>query len=311
MKNPPKAVQTILVTGASGLVGRALCADLSAKGYAVRRLSRGRAGDVRWDVEAGELEAGALDRVSTVIHLAGEPVAQRWTQQSRQRILDSRVKLTQLLTREILKCERPPSLICASGINYYGYDRSSPVDEASAAGTGFLAEVCRQWEAAAQPLVDAGVRTVFVRTGIVLSPQGGALAKILPPFKFGLGGRIGSGQQYMSWISLLDLVRVYRAALDSETLFGPVNAVAPIPITNQRFTQALGHALGRPTIFPLPAAMVKLLFGDMGRETVLADLAVQPARLQQLGFEWYLPSLERALTELIQASHSDGTSLDF
>jgi uncharacterized protein (TIGR01777 family) len=299
-----KSSSTVLVSGATGLVGRALCAQLGQRGYRVRQLSRASGAEVRWDVAAGELAAGALDGVDCVIHLAGEPIAQRWTPAARRRILRSRVDSTQLLAREILKQAKPPAFICASGINYYGCNRSGPVNETSASGAGFLSEVCREWEGAAQTLTEAGVRTVFVRTGIVLSPEGGALAKMLPPFKFGVGGRIGSGQQFMSWISLADLVAVYCFAVESETLAGPINAVAPVPITNARFTKILGQALRRPTLLPLPAAVVTALFGEMGQETLLADLAVQPQRLQQLGFTWEMPTLERALNALLQPARA-------
>ena len=295
-------MKTVLISGASGLVGRALCAELMQKGYAVRKLSRSRSGDFHWDVAAGELSEGALDGVDFVIHLAGEPIAQRWTAEVRQRIMDSRVKSTQLLVREILKQVKPPAFICASGINYYGHDRSQPAYECDGEGQGFLAEVCQQWEAAAQPLIEAGVRTVFVRTGIVLSKEGGALAKMLPPFKLGLGGRIGSGTQYMSWISLVDLVGIYRFAMESESLSGPINAVAPRSISNKRFTKALGKALSRPTLFPLPAVVVKTLFGEMADETLLANLAVVPERLQQLDFIWETPSLAEALARILAKS---------
>jgi len=287
--------KTVLVSGASGLVGRALCADLLQNGYAVRRLSRSGASDVSWNVERAELSPAALDGVDFVIHLAGEPIAQRWTRAVQKRILDSRVQSTQLLVREILKQKQPPVFICASGINYYGHQCSEPVDESAAAGEGFLAQVCCEWEAAAEPLIQAGVRTVFVRTGIVLSRSGGALAKMLPPFKLALGGRIGSGRQHMSWIGLADLVAIYRFAMNSDSLSGPINAVAPRSISNLRFTVALGQALGRPTYFPVPALVIKMLFGEMADETLLADLAVAPERLQQLGFTWESGSLAAAL----------------
>lgn len=287
-------IRTILISGASGLIGSALCDALRQRGHQVRTLSRS-SGDVRWDLEKGQLDADALDGVDAVVHLAGEPIAQRWSDKAKRRILDSRVKGTGLLARAIAECETKPAFVCASGVNFYGYDPSETVDENSPSGEGFLAEVCREWEAAAQPAITAGVRTVFMRTGIVLSAGGGALAKMLPPFKMGVGGRIGDGRQMMSWISLPDLVQAYVFVLENETVSGAVNAVAPEPVSNRDFTKTLGSVIGRPTIFPLPAAVVRTLFGEMGKETVLADLTVRPTRLKDLGFEWSHPDLKLAL----------------
>jgi hypothetical protein len=291
--------KTILITGASGLVGQPLCAALNARGHTVRTLSRSDHGDFQWDVAAGELDPAALNGVDAVIHLAGESVAQRWTDEAKARILNSRVESTRLLVDAILKQTNRPPFISASGISYYGIDRERLVDESSQTGKGFLAEVTRQWESAAQPLTDARVRTAFLRTSIVLSAKGGALAKMLTPFKMGVGGRIGDGQQKMSWISLPDLVRAYIFAVENESVQGPINAVAPKPVTNLVFTKTLGKVLGRPTIFPLPAAVVKALFGEMGKETVLSDLGVLPKRLSELGFEWQQPELEQALIETL------------
>ena len=288
------SAQTVLVTGATGLVGSALSAALRERGHEVRTLSRSR-GDFSWDVEAGSLDADALDGVDAVVHLAGEPIAQRWSAEAKRRILSSRVDGTALLAGAIAGCATPPALICASGVNFYGYAPGREVDESSASGDGFLSEVCRAWEAAAKPAVEAGARTVFLRTGIVLSAKGGALAKMLPPFKLGIGGRIGDGRQLMSWISLPDLVQAYVFALENDAVRGPFNAVAPAPVTNQVFTKTLGAVLGRPTVFPLPRSVVKTLFGEMGKETVLADLGVRPKRLQELGFKWAQPELEAAL----------------
>lgn len=287
-------IRTILISGASGLIGSALYNALRGRGHTVSTLSRS-SGDVRWDPENGQLDFGALDGIDAVVHLAGEPIAQRWTKAAKRRILDSRVKGTRLLAEAIAACETQPSFICASGANFYGYAPSGSVDEKSPSGEGFLAEVCREWEASAQPAVAAGARTVFIRTGIVLSSKGGALAKMLPPFKMGLGGRIGDGKQNMSWISLPDLVRAYIFALENDTLSGAVNAVAPESVSNRNFTKTLGSVIGRPTIFPLPDAVVTTLFGEMGKETVLADLTVCPTRLKELGFEWAHPDLEEAL----------------
>lgn len=297
-----KSNKTILVTGASGLVGQPLCAALIGRGYAVRRLSRGSGGDFRWDVAAADLDASAVSGVDAVIHLAGETVAQRWTESAKAQILNSRVVGTQLLVDAILKEETRPAFISASGISSYGVDRDEALGEEASSGDGFLAEVTRQWEGAAEPLLSAGVRTVFMRTGIVLSQAGGALAKMLPPFRLGVGGRIGNGRQRMSWVSLTDLVAMYIFVLENTDVAGPINAVAPEAITNTAFTKILGRVLGRPTIFPLPAAVVSTLFGEMGRETILSDLAVAPNRLEELGFSWQHADLETALKATIHGA---------
>lgn len=295
-------LKTILITGASGLVGESLCATLRARGYSVRTLSRSGRGDYQWDVAAGQLDPHVLDGVDAVIHLAGESVAQRWTDAVKARILDSRADSTRLLVDSILAQDKRPTYIAASGISYYGIDSERLLDETSGSGKGFLAEVTRQWEGAAQSLTEAGVRTVFLRTGIVLSAKGGALAKMLTPFKFGVGGRIGDGQQKMSWISLPDLVSAYVFAVENVSVRSAVNAVAPEPVTNSKFTKTLGKVLGRPTVFPLPTGIVKMLFGEMGRETVLSNLGVLPNSLNELGFEWQQAELETALKQTLSSS---------
>jgi uncharacterized protein (TIGR01777 family) len=240
-----------------------------------------------------------LDGIDCVVHLAGEPIAQRWTASAKQRILESRVSGTTLLANAILKSPTRPAFICASGINIYGSVRSDDLAEDSSDGDGFLAEVCRAWENAALPLSEAGVRTVLVRTGIVLSRHGGALSKMLPPFKAGVGGIIGTGQQRMSWVSLEDITAIYLRVIEDIGVNGEINAVAPEPVTNSVFTKTLGRTLHRPTIFPLPGAVVRVLFGQMGTETILADLGVYPKRLQDIGFEWQHPTLDMALTSAL------------
>ena len=291
--------KTILITGASGLVGQSLCVALMARSHSVRTLARSDRGDYQWDVASREIDPRALDGVDVVIHLAGESVAQYWTDATKARILDSRVESTRLLVDLILAQEKRPAYIAASGISYYGIESKYTVDESSVTGKGFLAEVTRKWEGAAQSLTEAGVRTVFLRTGIVLSVRGGALAKMLTPFKLGVGGRIGHGRQKMSWISLPDLVSAYVFAVENVSVRGAVNAVAPEPVTNSKFTKTLGKVLGRPTIFPLPESFVKMLFGEMGKETVLSDLAVLPKSLTELGFEWQQAELEIALKQTL------------
>lgn len=292
---PMNKAKTILVTGASGLVGMPLCAALKARGHDVRTLSRGKSGDFRWDPAKGDLESGALDGVDVIIHLAGENVAQRWTEAAKARILKSRVDSTRLLAESALKQPTTPDYIAASGISFYGIDREQAVDESGSTGEGFLAEVTRQWEGAASALESAGARCVYMRTGIVLSGQGGALAKMLPPFKFGLGGRIGDGEQKMSWISLDDLVQAYVFAVEEPDMCGPVNAVAPETVSNQVFTKTLGKVLRRPSIFPTPQAVISTLFGEMGDETVLSNLSVRPRKLTGQGFQFQHPKLRAAL----------------
>lgn len=289
----------VLVTGAFGLIGRPLCDALKKRGHSVRKLSRSDRGDFQWSVENHSIDEAAVEGVDVIIHLAGETVAQRWTDRAKARILNSRVDSTKLLVDAILKQERRPALISASGISYYGIDRVGLLNEGASAGDGFLAGVTCQWEGAAQPLVDAGVRAVFLRTGIVLSQGGGALAKMLTPFKMGVGGRIGSGRQQMSWVSLPDLVAMYVFATENESVCGVINAVAPKPVSNSEFTKVFGKVLKRPTLIPLPTFAVKALFGEMGKEIVVSDLGVVPAKLLRLGFKWYSPDLKHTLEEAL------------
>ena len=292
--------RNILVTGANGLIGSALCPALSKSGYTVRTLSRNH-GDFRWDISNNFIETNALSGIDCIIHLAGETIAQRWTVYAKENILQSRLKSTQMLAKEICRKERQIKLICASGINYYGCDRAERVTEQSSPGTGFLAEVCKEWESAVHECEISEIRknATFIRTGVVLTPNGGALKKMLPPFKAGVGGRIGSGKQMMSWISLDDIVRVYIQAIEDERLTGAINAVTPSPVTNHKFTEALGKVLHRPTILPIPAFMVTALFGEMGKETILSNLNVVPEKLQQCGFEWRHAKINDALNELL------------
>lgn len=293
------------MTGSSGLIGSALLKYLTKEGYSVSLLKRSKvleANEFFWDPSRGEIDKLALKGIDVVVHLAGEPVAQRWSSSAKKRIVNSRVNGTRLLAETIAQSKALPSLICASGVNYYGNQPEGIVDESSPSGLGFLAEVCQQWESAANPAIEAGVRVVFMRTGIVLSGNGGALAKMLPFFKSGLGGRIGHGQQLMSWISLHDLVLAYVFAVENESLQGAVNAVAPEPVTNSKFTKTLGKVLSRPTVFPLPTGLVKMLFGEMGRETVLSNLGVLPKSLNELGFEWQQAEIQTALKQTLSSS---------
>lgn len=291
--------KTILVTGATGLIGRSLCAALEARGHTVRRVSRGDSTDYKWNLATQEIDASAMSGVDVVFQLAGESVVQRWTEDVKKRILSSRVDSTKLLVNEILKQVKRPAFISASGISYYGMAREGLVDESGKTGDGFLAEVTRQWEGAAEPLINAGVRSAFFRIGVVLSREGGALAKMLTPFKLGLGGCVGDGQKKMSWIGLPDLVNAFVFAAENDAVEGAINAVAPQPVSNREFTKTLGVVIGRPTIFPMPCGVFKLLLGEMGTETVLSDLGVLPNRLTELGFEWQTPSLSTTLRETI------------
>lgn len=290
----------VAVTGASGLVGRPLCAALEGAGHEVLRLVRRApkgAGEVRWDPAKGEVDAAGLEGVEAVIHLAGENVGGgRWNEARKRRIMDSRDQGTRTLVQAVAGLATPPKVfLSASAVGIYGDPGAELVDESSPAGDGFLAEVCERWEAATKPLEALPTRLVLLRTGIVLSRQGGALAKMYWPFFFGQGGVVGSGKQYMPWISLEDTVAGYIFALETEALAGPVNLVGPRSATNYEFTKALGRALGRPTILPLPAFMVKLVFGEMGEALLLAGQNVKPAKLEEAGFEFRHPTLEKAL----------------
>jgi uncharacterized protein (TIGR01777 family) len=297
--------QTVVVTGASGLIGKRLVAALQARGQrvlrAVRREVRDPSKEFRWDPARGEIDRDKLTGVDAVVHLAGANVAgQRWTAAYKKVLLDSRVNGTRLISETIASLDpKPHVLACASAIGYYGDRGDEFVDETSSSGAGFLPEVCLQWEGACQPVRDAGIRVANMRIGVVLSPEGGALAKMLTPFKLGLGGVIGSGQQFISWIALDDVVRAIEHTLDHDPLAGPVNLVAPKPATNYDFTKTLGKVLSRPTIFPMPAFAAQLAFGEMAEELLLSSTRVAPRALDQSGFEFQYADLEAALRHLL------------
>ena len=295
----------VLVTGSSGLVGSALIPNLEAGGRRVLRLVRASPNndtERRWDPDAGELDAAVLEGVDAVVHLAGENIASnRWNDAKKDRIRSSREDGTRLLAQGLAELQTPPGvLICASAVGYYGNRGEETLNEESAPGADFLAETCLAWEHAARPAADAGIRTVFLRIGIVLSANGGALARMLFPFKMGAGGVIGSGKQYMSWITLSDLVEIVNHALNVETLQGHVNAVSPQPVTNREFTRALGGALSRPTLFPMPAFAARLAFGEMADALLLSSTRVLPARLEESGFAFQHPQLESALRHVLE-----------
>jgi uncharacterized protein (TIGR01777 family) len=299
----------VLVTGSTGLVGSALVPFLTTGGHHVTRLVRRRQAsspgaaitDVEWDPAAGRLDSASLEGIDAAVHLAGENIGTgRWTAAKKAKILDSRVRGTRLLCESLAKLSRPPgALVSASAIGIYGSRGDEPLTEENGPGAGFLADVCRQWEAAVEPAEKRGIRVARLRCGVVLSPAGGALAKMLLPFKLGAGGVVGSGKQYVSWIALDDMIGVIHHALITESLRGPVNAVTPNPVTNRELTKTLGRVLGRPTVFPLPAFAARVAFGEMAEETILSSARVEPAKLRQSGYAFRHPELEGALRHLL------------
>ncbi len=293
----------VLVSGASGLVGAALVPMLASGGHTVTRLGRGRAGpgDVTWDPAAGALEASALEGFDAVVHLAGESLSQRWSAAARARIRSSRVQGTGLLAGALARLERPPRvLVSASAIGFYGDRGDEPLDESSAAGDGFLAEVTREWEAAVAPAEARGIRVVRVRIGVVLTPQGGALARLLPLFRLGAGGPLGSGRQWLSWIVLDDLLGVLHAAMTREDLPGVVNATAPEPLPQREFARTLGRVLARPAFVPAPAFALRALLGREFADTLLLGGArVLPAALERARHAFRFRTLEEGLRHVL------------
>jgi uncharacterized protein len=292
----------VLVTGASGFIGSALVPALTSDGHSVRRLVRGvpaGADEYRWDPAAGDVEPAALEGPDAVVHLAGETVAGRWTDDKKERILRSRVNGTRTLSEALAGLERPPGvLVTASAIGYYGDRGDEQLTEQSSSGDGFLAEVVREWEAASRPAEEAGIRVVRLRFGIVLSPAGGALKTMLTPFRLGVAGRLGSGRQWMSWVSIDDVVGAIQHALVTGELAGVANTVAPNPVTNAEFTKTLGRVLGRPTLLPVPGAALRLALGEFSQEA-LSSTRVLPRRLLESGYEFRYPDLEQALRHVL------------
>jgi uncharacterized protein len=295
----------IAITGSSGLVGKALIHALEADGHlirpVVRRAPRAGANEIRWDPDKGTIDAADFSGVDAVVHLAGENIAaHRWTASFKQKIVDSRVRSTKLLCDTLASlASKPAVLVSASAIGYYGNRGDEVVDESASSGRGFLAEVCQQWEAATAAAKAADIRVVNLRLGFVLSKDGGGLATMLTPFRLGAGGIIGSGQQYISWIALDDLVRAIQFTLAAAALVGPVNAVAPNPVTNREFTKTLGSALHRPTILPMPAFAAKLAFGEMADDMLLGSIRVEPRALQNARFGFQYPDLDSALRHIL------------
>jgi uncharacterized protein (TIGR01777 family) len=292
----------ILVSGVSGPIGAALLPSLRTNGCSVIRLVRGAvsgAGQIAWD-PAKPLAPEKVSGFDAVIHLAGESIFGRWTAAKKAKIRDSRVEGTANLASALARAEEKPNVfICGSAIGYYGNRGDEPLSEESAPGTGFLAQVCQQWEEATMPAVQADIRTMHLRTGIVLSSNGGALKSMLLPFKLGLGGRTADGCQWMSWIDVQDMVGAIHHILKNDLLQGPVNMVAPKPVRNAEFARTLASVLSRPAMFPIPAAAVKIVFGEMGEELLLASQKVEPGKLVSSGYPFRYRDLRASLEGIL------------
>ncbi len=301
-----EAAMHIAVSGSSGLVGSALLPFLTTGGHRITRLVRRPAGgdDIAWDVARGVQDLSRLEGVDAVVHLAGENIAAgRWTAARKEEIRRSRVEGTRRLSESLARLSRRPKvLVSASAIGFYGNRGDEILKEDSAPGSDFLAQVCRDWEAATDPASRAGIRVVHLRSGMILSPAGGALKKMLLPFKMGAGGRIGSGAQFMSWIAIDDTIGAIHHAIVTESLQGPVNGVAPTPVSNAEFTRTLGRVLSRPAIAPMPAFAARLAFGEMADALLLASQRVMPTRLQATGYQFRHAELEGALRHLLGRS---------
>jgi len=292
----------IAITGASGLIGSALCTSLSTAGHTVLRVSRSaKTGDIVWEPAHGQIDSQKLEGLDCVVHLAGHNIAaRRWSSAEKQKISASRIDGTTLLCSTLAKLKSPPhTLISASAIGIYGDRGDEELNESSTLGEGFLADVCKQWEAATEPARLAGIRVVIPRFGVVLSPNGGALKKMLIPFRLGLGGRIGSGSQYISWIAIEDVVGALFHLLLQMEISGVLNFTAPGPVTNLEFTRALGAALRRPTILPVPASILRLVLGELADATLLASTRAMPDVLRNRGYKFKFSRLDTALQTTI------------
>lgn len=294
----------VLITGSTGLLGTELQKSFTAKGYDLLLASRKEPQDdkhIQWSIEEGFTDPDKLEGVDVVVHLAGENVSGlRWTDEKKKAIRDSRVLGTRNVVDAISKLKHKPKVfVASSAIGFYGERGEEEVTESSAAGDNFLAVVCKEWEAESRRAEDAGIRTVLLRTGIVLSKDGGALATMLTPFRLGVGGVVGSGKQWMSWISLEDEIAVINYVIENENIRGAVNAVSPNPVTNHDFTKTLGDVLYRPTFLPLPEFAVSMIFGEMGDALLLASTKVMPKRLEDAGFEFKYPNLKEAIERAV------------
>lgn len=300
----------VLITGSTGLIGSALVHFLIAKGYVVTRLTRSKTGgksqpelpEIYWNPALKSIDVSQLEGYDTVVHLAGENIAGRWTEEKKDKLRSSRVDGTRLLSESLVRLKQPPkTLICASAVGYYGNRGSEILIEESDSGRGFLAEVCREWEAAAKPAIEKGIRVVYLRFGLVLSSKGGALEKMLIPFRMGLGGKVGSGNQYWSWIAIDDVIGAVYNAIQNSNMKGPMNVVAPNPVTNREFTETLGRVLERPTLVPVPVFVARLVFGEeMADELFLSSARVEPKRLLAAGYKFQYSNLEGALRHLLR-----------
>ena len=302
----PPASLTVIVSGATGLIGSALVRSLRANGHLVRRLVRGTTDaqptDIAWDPERNQLDAAALAGCDAIIHLAGAPIAQRWTSEHKRAILESRLGSTALIARAVAAMRVKPAVVLSgSAIGYYGDRGDEVLDETSSPGSDFLASVVQQWERAASPIAEAGVRLVTLRSGIVLSAHGGALAKMLLPFRMGAGGPMGGGKQWMSWIALSDHIRAQEFLLHATDVHGSVDLVAANPVTNATFSHTLGRVLNRPAVIPVPSFALELAFGEMAGATILASQRVLPRQLAASGFNFEFPTLEQALRHELPA----------
>jgi uncharacterized protein len=293
----------ILVTGSSGLVGSALIPFLESTGASITRLVRRppQSGEISWDPSAGEIDAAGLEGFDAVVHLAGENIAaRRWNAATKARLHHSRVLATRLLAETLADRVHPPRvLVSASAVGYYGDRGDEILAEPSSSGRNFLAGLCREWESASQAAEDAGIRVVRLRIGMVLSPRGGALAKMLPAFRLGVGGILGSGRQYMSWIAIDDLIAIIHRAIADEGVAGALNAVSPNPVTNREFTRALASVLSRPAVIPAPAFALRAALGEMADALLLSSQRAVPSRLEADGFQWKYPELRGALLHVL------------
>ena len=298
----------ILIGGSHGLVGTALIKSLETMGHEVFRLVRyapHSKTEVEWSPDRYSIALARIEGFDAVVNLAGESIAERWTDEKKRRIRESRVKGAKLLGDALANLTvRPKTFICASAIGYYGNRGDEILTESSAPGDDFLADVCQKWEEATALATEKGIRVVNTRFGVILDTEGGALKKMLPPFRMGVGGKIGSGKQWMSWIALDDVVGGIQFALANDSIKGPVNFVAPNPVTNAEFTKTLGQALSRPTLFPMPGFAVKLLFGEMGEALLLGSERVAPKRLTAEGYEFRFSQLEPALAHILEKPQS-------
>lgn len=292
----------ILISGASGLIGQEVASSLSAKGHQVIALRRNTTSEYpNWDIEKKIINLGGETKIDVVINLAGENISEgRWTQAKKKRILSSRIDGTKLLSKFFASATyKPKVIISGSAIGYYGNRNNEVLNESSKKGSGFLADVCSEWETATTTASKANIRVACIRFGMVLSSKGGALEKMLLPFRMGLGGIIGDGTQFISWIAIDDIVDIISHIISNEKIHGSVNLVSPAPVTNQQFTKLLGSVLHRPTIFPLPSFLAKIIFGEMAEELLLTSTKVKPAKLLQTGYVFKNPTLEIAFENLL------------